>query len=380
MRSKTAIILLFVIALLSISALGCKGEEKKPEPEKKPPVVIKIGAVLPLSGKSAAYGNWIKEAIELVKDETNSSGGINGSQIEIIYEDDKGEPGTAASAMQKLTEIDKVPVVYGSWVSSCVLAQAPIAEKTKTVLMAEAISPKIREAGDYVFRFDPDVRISLGKLMPFVLKQKHLKNATFYINNDFGVDQAEVFKKGIEEGGGKIVFQEGYDPNATDFRTALTKIKKLKPDAIFIPSYLEMATILKQIDELGIKSQIYSSFPFENDNIISIAGEAAEGVIYPFFFDSESSDEVMVKYQTDYQLKYGRPSEGFAALAYSGMTIIVDILKKVGPNPDQIKNELYKVKDYPSPFGPVSFDEKGDIDIPIYIKTVQNGKFVVLNK
>lgn len=342
--------------------------------------VIKIGAILPLSGKSAAYGNWIREALELVKEETNAAGGINGVPLEVIYEDDQGQPRVAASAMQKLTSIDKVPIVYGSWISSCVLAQAPIAERTRTVVMAEAISPKIREAGDYIFRFDPDARLALAKLVPFVADQRHLKVGIFYINNDFGLDQANVFRAGIEKRGGTVVFMEGYDPAATDFRTALAKLRELDPDAIFMPGYLEMATILKQAREMGVPAQFYSSFPFENVNILEIAGESAEGVIYPYFFDAHSTNPVMLDYQKRYSQRYGRPSEGFAALAYGGMTIIVDVLRRVGPVPEKIKDELYKVEDYPSPFGPVSFDDKGDIDISILIKTVRQGKFVVLRR
>ena len=366
-------ILLSVLLLIIFSFPACS----KKQPESKE---IKIGAILPLSGESAAYGNWIKEAIDLVKEETNTAGGINGKRLEVIYEDDKGQPSVATSAMQKLVSLDKVPIVYGSWVSSCVLAQAPIAEKTRTVVMAEAISPKIREAGDYIFRFDPDARLALAKLIPFVADQNHLRIAILYINNDFGLDQANVFQTGIEGKKGNVVFKEGYEPGTNDFRTTLTKIKDVQANAVFMPGYLEMATILQQARELGIKTQFYSSFPFENINILKVAGESAEGVIYPYFFDAHSTNPIMLDYQKRYKEKYGRPSEGFAALAYGGMTIIVNVLQKVGPVSEKIKDELYKIKDYPSPFGLVSFDDKGDIDIPILIKTVRKGEFVVLQQ
>ena len=186
--------------------------------------------------------------------------------------------------------------------------------------------------------------------------------------------------QGIEERGGTIVFNEGYDSAATDFRTALAKIKALQPEAVFMPGYLEMATLLKQAREIGLQSQFYSSFPFENVQLLEIAGETAEGVTYPFFFDENSTNPIMVDYQKRYKARYGRPSEGFAALAFGGMTIIVDVLRKVGPVSEKIKDELYKVKDYPSPFGPVSFDEMGDIGISILIKTVKDRKFVVLQE
>ncbi len=157
--------------------------------------IVRIGAVLPLTGPSARYGKWIQEGLDLAVENINASGGINGRRLAIIYEDDQAQPVNAASAMQKLVNVDRVPVVFGSWASSAVLAQAPIAERSKTVLMAEAISPKIRDAGDFVFRIQPDARYYLKTLVPFVFDEVGARTASIlFVNNDFGVDQADVFK------------------------------------------------------------------------------------------------------------------------------------------------------------------------------------------
>jgi branched-chain amino acid transport system substrate-binding protein len=151
----TSISLVVLCTLALVTLLFTPGCSKKSEPNE-----IKIGAILPLTGTSAQYGKWIQEALELGKEEINSKGGINGKSLVIVYEDDQADPKIAANAMQKLITLDKVPLVYGSWASSCVLAQAPIAESTKIVLIGEAISPKIRDAGDYTFRMQPDVLYS----------------------------------------------------------------------------------------------------------------------------------------------------------------------------------------------------------------------------
>ena len=182
----------------------------------------------------------------------------------------------------------------------------------------------------------------------------------------------------MENKGESLVFNEGYNPITTDFRSALTKIKNLQPEAVFIPGYLEITNILKQAQELGLNVQFYSSFPFENVNILKIAGQATEGVIYPFFFDSESQNPLMLEFQEKYQKRYDRPAEGFAALGYFGMKMAVDVMRKVGTKPDAIKEELEQIKDYPTGFGPASFDQNGDLKIPVLLKTVKDGKFVVL--
>ncbi len=337
-----------------------------------------VGVVLPLTGASARYGKWIQEGLDLAADQINQSGGVKGQPLSLIYEDDQAQPASAVSAMQKLVTVNKVPCVFGSWASSSALAQAPVAERTKTVLMAEAISPKLRDAGDYVFRIQPDAHFYIKALVPFVRNDLHAATVgILYINNDFGVDQADVFRAEFEALGGKVLTQEGYAPNATDFRTQLTKLSGEKPDVIFLPGYAEVGTILKQARELGLTSRFVGSVPTENPALITVAGPAAEGIIYPSHFDPDSTDPATQAFQKAYAAKYGRPAEGFAALAYDGLNIVGDGLKRCGSDSACLKDYLYSVHDYKGVTGATSFDDKGDVVKPIVIKTVRNGQFVL---
>jgi branched-chain amino acid transport system substrate-binding protein len=341
------------------------------------PQSIKLGAILPLTGQNARYGTWIKEGLEMAKDEVNSSNGINGKKLEIVYEDDQANPAMAASAMQKLVNIDKVPVVYGSWASSSVLAQAPIAEKAKVVVMAEAISPKIRDAGDYIFRMQPDARYYIRQLVPFIYKDAKLKKvAILNVNNDFGTDQAKVFAEEFVKLGGVVVAQDKFEQNATDFKTELLKIKEKNPEAIFVPAYTEIAIVLKQARELGMKQQFIASVPFENPDIIKTAGNTAEGVIYPHHFDAGSTEKSVQTYQDKYKAKFGHVSEGLAALSYDGMKIIIETIKTCGEDSTCIKDKLYKVNNFDGVTGKTSFDDRGDVVKSILIKTVKDGRFV----
>ena len=369
MTKKTWATIAIVVLILVAAALIWN-------PKKQDSDTITIGAVLPLSGKAAQYGKWIQEGLELGKDQINDQGGINGKKLAIIYEDDAANPKDAASAMQKLTKINKVPVVYGSWASSCVLAQAPIAEQSRTVLIAEAISPKIRDAGDYVFRMQPDARYYIRQLVPFVFDQMGARSiCILYVNNDFGLDQAEVFDIEFVKLGGRVLHSEGYDPQTSDFRTQLLKVKGNQPDAVFVPGYAELGLILKQARELGMSQRFIGSVPSENPDIIETAGEAAEGLIYPHHFNPNSMDGVVKDYQNAYKERYGRLSEGFAALAYDGIRIIADVLREVGESPEDIKNELYTVRDFRGVTGRTAFDDHGDTVKDIVIKIIKEGRF-----
>lgn len=352
-------------------ATSCDGEGTRPDADP----TIKIGVVVPLSGSNARYGKWIRDAIELYKDSVATRDPVFGRELEPIYEDDKTDPKTAAAATKRLIEGSGVPIVYGSWASSCVLAQAIIAEHMKTVLVAQAISPKIRDAGEYIFRSLPDARHSLRVLVPFARKQGAKRVAILYVNNDYGSDQALVFKELFEADGGTVVFNEGYEDTTSDFRPMLVKIKGLHPDALFLPGYSEVGLILKQARELAIQSAAYASDPFENPDILDVAGTAAEGTSYPFFYKPDPRNPRLRDFITRYEAKYGAAPEGTAAIAYNAIGIVIDAVRHVGTDSIRLRHYLASVGEVEGMLGPVQIDDHGDFLLPVYIKTVTDHQF-----
>lgn len=338
--------------------------------------VIKIGATLPLSGKNATYGNEIKNAIDLAIEEINNNGGIQGRKLEMIYEDDQADPKIGTNAMQKLVNIDKVPVVLGSWVSGVVVASAPIAEQAKVIVMAEAIAPAITNAGDYIFRIQPSAGFYSEKLMEVVINKLNLKKiAIIYINNEFGVALRDTVKSVAQKLGGQIVIEETYMPGDTDFKTQLTKIKSANLEALFIGGYQEQINIIKQTNELGIKTQLLAGPPFESQTTLESLGALAEGVIYPYHFAVENANPKTISYMNAYKKKFGVETGGFAPLMYDAVYIIASAMEKCEINTDCIKTELYNTN-YSGVSGNITFDKNGDPIIPIVIKTVKNGQFV----
>lgn len=335
---------------------------------------LKVAAILPLTGNNANYGIYIKNGLELAKEEINKRR-AGGRLIEIIYEDDKAEPKQAINIIHKMIETDHPIMIFGPWASSCALAIAPIAEKNKIPVLAEAQSPQIRDAGDYIFRIQPDSRYYLKYLVPYCFDSLKLKRiAILFVNNDYGKDQSTVFETDFIKLGGTIVHKEGFPQDAKDFRTQLTKIKALNPDGIFIPAYVEAGNILKQATELALTCQFIGSAPMENPEIIKIAGPAANGVIYPHHFDPESQDSLIRNFINVYKNKYGTDAEGFGALAYDGLFIIDKLLEQCGEDKECIKKTLYQIN-FNGVTGKSSFDDHGDVIKPITIRKIVNQKF-----
>ena len=350
---------------------------------KKEPETYKVGAILPLSGSGANYGKWEKQGVDLAVDEINQAGGINGKKIEIIFEDSKSLPKDGVSAMNKLSSVDKVPVAIAG-ISSVVLACAPVADQYKVVLLnSGGVSPKIRGAGQYVFSNIGDGAIEVKVTAEYAYNNlKFKKVAVLNINAAAGTDSRDIFIKHFKSLGGEIVAEEGHDQGATDFRAQLTKIRDSKPDAIYLASFTkESALILKQASEMRIKTQWLSYAPFQGQDIITIAGNAAEGIIYTSpAFDPNSTDEKMKEFQNKYESKYGVESELYAATFYDGIKLIAEAIKNGGYNSEGIRKALQEIKDYPGVSGLTTFDADRAVSKPVILKTIKNGQFVLYSK
>ena len=88
---------------------------------------IKVGVILPLTGKQAKFGEIEKQSFVMAAEEINAKGGVNGKKIELLIEDTQGKPDVARSAVEKLITQDKVVIIGGGYTSSETYAAAGVA-------------------------------------------------------------------------------------------------------------------------------------------------------------------------------------------------------------------------------------------------------------
>ena len=254
------------------------------------------------------------------------------------------------------------------------MAAAPIAEKDKVVLLSPiATSSKISTAGDYVFRIYPDNAQEGDKLVAMAKKIGKTEAAIIYANNDFGSDMADMLAKKASLAGIDILDSESYSFDATDFRTQLAKIAEKKPSAIFLAGYPnDMALILKQAGEMGIKAQFFAPDTFDDPTILATAGKAAEGVIYIV-----PSDQTPESFKSAFKAKYGKDPDILSKMDYDAVNLLALAIQRGGNDGTAIKNELYKIHDYPGVTGPITIDSNGDaINRVLAFKTIENGKAI----
>jgi branched-chain amino acid transport system substrate-binding protein len=223
--------------------------------------------------------------------------------------------------------------------------------------------------------------------VPFIYDELNVKNACILaVDNDFGLDQAGTFKNFFEELGGKVNSLQSFKSGTGKFSKEIAEIKKNKPDGVFVPAYTEIIHFVKQMKQSGLKNvKIIASIPFENPEIISQLKNDANDIIYPYHYAPKLNNAIDIEFRKKYYHKYNEEPEGFAALAYDGINIIADILKRVSLlaqiqgektlDGDSIKKELHNIYHY-GVTGEIVFKESGYPIKEIIIKTAKDGEFI----
>lgn len=362
-------IIISIIVLVAIAIVLCYPSQKGP---------INIGAILPLTGDAGFYGESIQKGINMAVDEINEKGGINSRKINVIYEDSKASPMDGVTVFNRLINIHKVPVVIGDAVSSVTLAIAPIAEKNKVVVLSPLSSaPDITNAGDFIFRNVPSDLFGGKVAAYFAVRERGWRSLSIlYINNSFGVGLKKVFSDEVTTLGGNIVASEAYEEASTDFRTQLTKIKAVNPDAIFLVGYQEVSQALIQAVELGIKATFLGTGLLEDTKFVDMAKGSAEGVFFTQLqYATDSLDPVTKNFVDAFKKKYNSEPNIITAYGYDAMKVLSSAMMKGSLSSKSIKEELYKTKSFKGVTGEISFDANGDVIQPMGIKVIKNGKF-----
>lgn len=336
---------------------------------------IRIGVLTSLTGPTAEYGQNIKKGIELAVDEINAQDGIKGKKIGLFYEDSRCDGKEAVTGYQKLTQTDNTKIILGTVCSSETLVTAPLAEQDEVVLISIlSTSPKITEAGEYIFRVYPSDTYEAKTASETIYNRLGKKTVSIvYVNNDYGTALKEEFSKDFTELGGTIVNAEQYMQGSNDLRTQLLKIKEQKPELIYMISYPKDGIIvLKQINELGIDALLFGSNGLKAKELIENTGNDSEGMmfVFPKTIESQESTSFDKRFEEKYHEQPGLGAEQ----AYDSIYLIK---KAYDDDIQKLKNNLYKIQNYEGASGRITFDENGDLTNLEYEEIIiKNREFV----
>jgi branched-chain amino acid transport system substrate-binding protein len=336
---------------------------------------IKIGAILPLTGDLASYGMKAKNGMDMAFEEINSQKD-NNFKIAVDYQDDKGKSNDAATIMVKFCSVDKYQLVVGGAASSESMAMLPIANQNKVVQISTISSSPELSGKDYFFRICPSDAYQAEKMAQWVDELKIKSVNILYINNSWGKSLFDRFKESFTKKGGEIKDIETLNEGEKDFRTRLSKIISSNPEAIYCISYgVEGGLILKQLKELGYSKNIFGADVWGSPELLTGAGNAAEGVY--LIKPADYKDSTYQKFVDKYHKKFNKTPDVYAAYAYDLAYIISNAFNKTDKTGEQIMTYLFNMPEYEGVTGVTKFDENGDCNTKSFVRIqIVDGKFV----
>lgn len=376
-----------ILGLTAIIACGAGACKKKEEAGKsgagntdQTTDVIRVGEVGSMTGSEATFGISTHRGIELAVKQINDQGGIKGKKIELISLDDQGKPEEAATAVTKLITQNKITALLGEVASSRSLAMAPIAQQYQVPMVSpSSTNPKVTEQGDYIFRvcfIDPFQGAVMAK---FALENLGLKRVAILrdVKNDYSVGLADFFTMTFKNGGGEIVVDQSYSAGDIDFKSQLTSIRSLNPEAIFVPGYYtEVGLIARQAKELGINAPLMGGDGWDSPKLTEIGGDSINGSYFSNHYSSEDTSPQVQEFIAQYKAAYGEVPDGLAAMGYDAAKVLADAMTRAaGFSGPDIRTALAATKDYSGVTGNITIDGQRNAVKSAVVLKVQNDGF-----
>ncbi|RJP31814.1 MAG: ABC transporter substrate-binding protein [Actinobacteria bacterium] len=353
MHGKRIIVLIAVAAFVFSALLMLPGCGETETGTKEP---IKIGVVLSESGANEPLGKPERNAIELFVQRLNDAGGIDGHMVEVIIKDDQSDANKAQQAVVELLQQEDVVAVIGSSGTGQTLSMKQETTKAEVPQVCMAAGANIMD-GDitWMFRTPPTATEAGKKVLEYIDDTIGVKRiALLYDTNAFGTDGKTVVEAEAPEYGLEVVVSEGYatDESEEGMDTHLTNIMTANPDVVVVwGTNPGPAKIAKRMMDKGIDLPYVGSHGIANQAFIELAGDAANGVIFPAgkmliyeqVLEPGSEEYDFIKDFADaYFEEYDEQINTFAGHGWDAILIITEALKRAGATstPAELRDEI----------------------------------------
>lgn len=318
---------------------------------------IKIGASVSSTGPASFLGDPEGKTLEMLVEETNAAGGLNGEPVKLVLYDDASDPNKARTFATRLIEDDEVVAIIGGSTTGTSQSIASVAEDAEVpfISLAGAIEI-IQPVRPFTFKTPHTDRMACEKIFEDMKAQNITKIGMISGTDGFGASMQAQCKDVIGNYGIEIVADETYGPQDADMTPQLTNIKgKDGIQAILNPGFGQGPSIVtRNYKQLAIDLPLYQSHGVASDGFIQLAGaDAAEGVRLPgtallvadILPDSDPQKAVVTAYKTAYEAKTGTPVGTFGGYAHDAYRILTDSITRAGEaEPQAIRDAIEGTK------------------------------------
>ncbi|AEI14848.1 Extracellular ligand-binding receptor [Flexistipes sinusarabici DSM 4947] len=354
---------------------------------------IRLGALFSTTGPASFLGMPEKQTLEMLVEEANSNGGINGEKIELFLYDTRGIDAEARKKFIRLVKKDRVDAVIGPTRSGSTLAIKELAGRFEMPLISCASSDRIIEPiNPFVFKVAPSDTLAVRKIYSYLKGKGQKRVAIITAQNGYGDSGRTALLNEAKKMGINIVADEKFRDNDRDMTSQLTKIAEADPDAIICWGVGPApAIVAKNYKQLQLDATLFMSHGVASKKFIKLAGSAAEGIILPAgrllvaekLPDSNRFKSMLLEYKNAYEKRFDSSVSTFGGHAYDAFQIFKKAYNNSVEKNIKITEAIENIKGYLGTYGEFNFsqhDHNGlDMNAFIMLK-IQNGDWQLLNK
>jgi branched-chain amino acid transport system substrate-binding protein len=377
--------LTLVLASLAL-ALGC-GSGSKSEP-------YVIGGIFSITGPASYLGEPERNSMEMVAEEINAKGGINGHPLKLFIYDDEGDVTKARLHAEKLLQKDKVLTIIGPSITPASMTVLEVTQKAKMPLIscaaAAGITSPVKDRF-WTFKTAQTDQMAVSRIYQYCQKHGIAKVAILTVSSAFGVAGKEQLMAQAPQYGIELVGQEVFGDKDTDMTPQLTKLRSTPAQAVICWGVGPApALVAKNMKQLGLTILLIQSHGAASKKFIELAGEAGEGIIMPAgklviynqLPDSDPQKAVCKEYAEKYKAKFKAPESSFGGYAYDAQRMLNQALAKAGPDQAKIRAELEGTKNFVGVSGIFNMspeDHNGLTPEAFVMVKIHNGEFTLID-
>jgi branched-chain amino acid transport system substrate-binding protein len=358
-----------------------------PVSDKEP---YKVGAVFAVTGFNSPLGTPERDTALMLVDQINAKGGINGHKLDLVVYDTESDETKAVTAVKKLIEEDKVLAIIGPSSTGESLALADTIQKAQVPLVSCASSIKIvQPVNPWIFKTAQSDVLAVQELYGYLKKAGTTDIAILTSGGGFGSTGKAALESEAKNYGINLVTEETFGDQDQDMTAQVTKIKESGAKAMIVwGTNPGPAIITKNAQQIGLTIPIYQSHGVSDQKFIDLAGDAANGVVFPSgkitapgsLPDSDPQKAVILAYTKAFQEKYGHPADHFGGHAYDALMLVANALEKVGPDSAKIRDTIESTTGFVGVTGVfnMSAQDHGGLDKSAFIMVkITNGKWTL---
>jgi branched-chain amino acid transport system substrate-binding protein len=345
-----------------------------------PDAAIKIGAVLPLTGPLALFGEperaALLQAVERANRETGGEGpGIRGRRIELIIEDSRGSARDGVSAVQKVLLQEPTAVITSLTIISNASQQILTEEKTPQIALS--VHPTIAAQSEYTIRpyygFEQEMKV----LADYLKNKRAKKIGVLWVM--VPECEAAIEKVLRPELGDAIVASESYNFTDTNLRPQLTKITASEPDAILVMDFGNLfGLILREAETLKVREKIIGNIGLLTAPPID--AKLLEGIVFagPSFVIKDNSSPAYREFAADFERQTKTKPTYDVLYTRDAFDLLVKALRETAEtdgkvNPDKLLYRLRNMGRHDGLTGPMEI-YGGSATVGISLGVYRNGE------